>query len=297
VWFEGVVRELLFFLRGRTNIRHLVKNNVSIWTPNAYKQYCKEYRGSTLSQEEFEEKLVETNLLGAPTQFAEQWGDIAPYGRQWRAYRGPENLQTDQVANLIEGLADNPNSRRHVVQAWHPHEHQEEGMMSPGHLAPCHHGFQCFTRKLTADERHEWAIRKEYPLPNGPEIESHEESLHQQLDALDVPCYALSLKWEQRSVDSFLGMPYNLASYALLTHMLAEQVNMIPGELVFQGGDCHIYENHLDQVETLLGRTGRELPTLSLPDEVPEDPADYDAEDISVEGYDPHPAIPAPVAT
>ena len=244
VWMRGVTEELLWFLRGETNIQSLVQAGVSIWTDWPLKRYRDE-TGTEISQEDFEQRIAEDDA------FAEQWGDLGPvYGKQWRDFEGPER-RVDQIARLVEGLRERPHSRRHVVSAWHPAQVDDTA------LPPCHYAFQCFVEGTPGDGR-------------------------------------LSLLWQQRSVDSFLGLPFNIASYALLTHMLAQQAGLTPHELIFHGGDCHIYQNHTAQVEEQLSRTPHDRPTLQLRER--DSIFDYTAGDVAVENYEHHPALKAPIA-
>ncbi|MES3628793.1 MAG: thymidylate synthase [Longimonas sp.] len=241
VWMRGVIVELLWFLRGETNIRPLVEQGVSIWTDWPLQRY-QEATGDSLSQEAFEERIC------TDAAFAHEWGELGPvYGRQWRSFDG-----VDQIARLVEALRANPYSRRHLVSAWHPADVDEMA------LPPCHYAFQCHVE----------------PVSDGPD--------------------RLSLMWQQRSVDSFLGLPFNIASYALLTHLLAQQTGYEPGTLHFSGGNCHIYQNHLDQVRTQLKRTPYPLPHITIQ---PADSIfDYRVEDITLHDYQHHPALPAPIA-
>jgi len=244
VWMRGVTEELLWFLRGDTNIQSLVRAGVSIWTDWPLQRY-RSATGDDVSQEDFEDRIREDDA------FAEEWGDLGPvYGKQWRDFEGPTG-RVDQIARLVEGLRERPHSRRHVVSAWHPAE--IENMALP----PCHYAFQCFVEGEPGDGR-------------------------------------LSLMWQQRSVDSFLGLPFNIASYALLTHMLAQQANLTPHEVIFHGGDCHIYTNHIDQVEEQLSRPPYDRPTLHLQER--DSIFDYTSGDVSLEGYEHHPALTAPIA-
>ena len=244
VWMRGVTEELLWFLRGDTNIQSLVQAGVSIWTDWPLRRY-REETGDDLSQEAFEHRIAEDDA------FAQQWGDLGPvYGRQWRDFAGPTR-RVDQIERLIEGLRTRPHSRRHVVSAWHPAQLEEAA------LPPCHYAYQCFVEGTPGDGR-------------------------------------LSLMWQQRSVDSFLGLPFNIASYALLTHMLAQQADLTPHELIFSGGDCDIYQNHVEQVEEQLTREPYERPTLHLRERDAID--DYTVDDVTVEHYEHHPALEAPIA-
>jgi thymidylate synthase len=240
VWMRGVTEELLWFLRGETNIQSLVQAGVSIWTDWPLQRYRDE-TGEDISREAFE------NRIAADDDFADEWGDLGPvYGKQWRDFEGP-GRRVDQISRLVDNLRERPHSRRHVVSAWHPA--QTEDMALP----PCHYAFQCF-----------------------------------------VDDGRLSLMWQQRSVDSFLGLPFNVASYALLTHMLAQQADLTPHELIFHGGDCHIYQNHVDQVNEQLTRTPHDRPTLRLRER--DSIFDYTADDVAIEDYEHHPALTAPIA-
>ena len=244
VWMKGVAVELLWFLSGETNIRPLLEQGVSIWTDWPLKRYRKT-TGKDISQEEFE-----TLVLNQDT-FANAWGDLGPiYGKQWRDFAGPRE-RVDQMRRLVDGIRSNPQSRRHLVSAWHPADLDRMA------LPPCHYAFQCFVEGEPGDG-------------------------------------TLSLMWQQRSVDSFLGLPFNIASYALLTHMLAQQTELEPGELIFHGGDCHIYDNHREVVDEQLSRDPYPLPTLQLRPR--ESLFDYRLEDIEVQDYQHHPSLSAPIA-
>ncbi|WP_332671571.1 thymidylate synthase [Aromatoleum sp.] len=211
---RSIIHELLWFLRGDTNIRYLNENGVSIWD-----------------------------------EWADEEGDLGPvYGKQWRRWETADGRTIDQIAQLIDGLKRNPDSRRHLVSAWNPGE--VEGMALP----PCHALFQFYV----ADGR-------------------------------------LSCQLYQRSADIFLGVPFNIASYALLTMMVAQVCELAPGDFVWTGGDCHLYLNHLEQAKLQLGRAPRPLPSMRLNPEV-RDIFAFRFEDFALESYDPHPHIKADVA-
>lgn len=306
VWMRGVVEELLWFLRGETNIRPLVEKGVSIWTDWPLERY-RAVSGQNISKEEFEERIVKEE------NFAKQWGDLGPvYGKQWRRFGEPDaqnvmgrdeeisfvaDKQVDQIKKLINNIQSNPESRRHVVSAWNPQEIEDAA------LPPCHYAFQVFVRDLTAEERQACFFdqMKFMSLEATPyDINPNEEELkqtHKFLDEQDVPRKGISLMWQQRSVDSFLGLPFNIASYALLAHLIGQQTGMLPCELVFNGGDCHIYDNHQKQVKELLGRSGYPfLSNISLPDDPPSSIAEYTWEDIEIKDYKHRGQIDAPIA-
>ena len=305
VWFEGIARELLWFLRGQTNIWHLLKHNVGIWTDDAYRRYRQEAEDphDKKTFEAFVRPITDRSEL-EDSPFAKRWGDLGDiYGKMWREYPAAGDEEPfDQIANLVAQLRENPDSRRLRVSAWHPRKHMKGAPAESGAvLPPCHVSFQVFTRELSLEERINlfWDRENHPPVAATSALVQTEKAQHQSLDQDGIPRRALSLKWNQRSVDSFLGLPFNIASYALLTHLICDQVNMLPEELIFQGGDCHIYEPHKDAVRELLSNEpAPNLPTLKLDtDETPEDLADYQYEDFRVEGYDHAGRVSAPLVT
>ena len=266
MYWKGIVTELLWFLRGDTNIKFLVDNDCHIWDGDAYKRYYNsfpdtektfEYEGSTIetrrmTKEEFIEQIK------TDEEFAKHWGDLGPvYGKQWRSWGTGENITVghnglhtllgekviDQIANLINDLKTNPDSRRLMVNAWNPAEIQESV------LPPCHYGFQVYTRELSPKERIELAggkIQEKYPA-------LIEKSLRI-CDEREIPTRAISLMYNARSQDVPLGTPFNIASYALLLEIIGKMVNMVPDELIANMGDCHIYLNQIDGVKEQIGR-------------------------------------------
>ena len=211
---KSIIHELLWFLRGDTNVRYLQANGVSIWD-----------------------------------EWADEEGELGPvYGKQWRSWAAPDGSSIDQIANLIDGIKRNPDSRRHVVTAWNPADVDHMA------LPPCH----CLFQFYVADGR-------------------------------------LSCQLYQRSADVFLGVPFNIASYALLTMMVAQVCGLEPGDFVWTGGDCHLYLNHLEQAREQLTREPRGLPKMRINPEV-KDIFGFRFEDFTLEGYNPHPHIKAEVA-
>jgi thymidylate synthase len=211
---KSIIHELLWLLSGDTNIRYLKENGVRIWD-----------------------------------EWADANGELGPvYGAQWRRWQSPDGRRIDQIAELLDGLKNNPDSRRHMVSAWNPSD------VPQMKLPPCHALFQFY-------------------IANGK----------------------LSCQLYQRSADIFLGVPFNIASYALLTMMIAQVLDLQLGDFVWSGGDCHLYSNHLEQARLQLTRTPRALPTMRLNPQV-KDLFAFRFEDFTLEGYDPHPHIAAAVA-
>jgi thymidylate synthase len=211
---KSIIYELLWFLKGETNIQYLTDNNVSIWN-----------------------------------EWADSNGDLGPvYGKQWRSWEGANGIVIDQIKEAVHTLKTNPDSRRIIVSAWNVAELPKMALM------PCHAFFQFY-------------------VANGK----------------------LSCQLYQRSADVFLGVPFNIASYALLTMMMAQVCDLGLGDFVWTGGDTHLYSNHMEQVELQLSRTPRALPTMKINPNV-KDILDFQYEDFTLEGYVPYPGIKAPVA-
>ncbi|TWT28387.1 thymidylate synthase [Planomicrobium sp. CPCC 101110] len=262
--FRLIVSELLWFIKGDTNVQTLIAENNHIWDEWAFAQWAEseEYEGPDMSdfgrraqkdpefaavyKEQmtiFQEKILSDDL------FAEKYGDLGPvYGKQWRSWATTTGDTIDQLRNVIEAIKTNPDSRRHLVTAWNPE------FVDDMALPPCHTMFQFYV----ADGK-------------------------------------LSCQLYQRSADVFLGVPFNIASYALLTHLVARECGLEVGDFVHTTGDTHLYTNHLEQVKEQLTREPKKLPTLKINEEI-ESIFDLTLSDISIEGYDPHPRISAPVA-
>jgi thymidylate synthase len=270
--FKSIVTELIWFLRGETNIKFLVDNNCNIWNGDAYKKYLgslnlkptipqpwQDYEPRydiPLSIKEFAEKIKTDD------QFAAKYGELGPiYGKQWRNWEGKDTWYgIDQIERLINDLKNNPDSRRLMVNAWNP---AEINLMT---LPPCHYGFQCYTRNATINER--VFIASKEPnfdiLDFGVGDDISDEFIHQVCDEYNVPRKMLSLSWNQRSVDTFLGLPYNIASYGLLLLILAQEVGVYPFEMIGQLGDTHLYSNHIEQAIQQMERSPFDLPTVKI---------------------------------
>lgn len=249
VFMRGIIHELLWIIRGSSNIKYLVDNNVNIWNDWPYRNFCIEYgkisKDKPLSQEEFIEKIKND------ISFAKKWGELGPvYGVQWRKWQGKDGELVDQLASVIDQIKKNPTSRRLIVSAWNAAEIDK--MVKSG-LPPCHTLFQFYVQ----DNK-------------------------------------LSCQLYQRSADLFLGVPFNIASYALLTHLIANVCGLQVGEFIHTFGDAHIYLNHIDQVKLQLSRKPFSNPTISINHRDSID--DFVFEDIVIHNYQSHPAIKGEVA-
>jgi thymidylate synthase len=221
--WKQIVTELLWFLRGDTNIKFLLDYDCHIWDGDAYKRY---ERANTWELQDTPPMNEFIKRIKEDETFRKTWGELGPiYGRQWRDWNG-----IDQIKNLIEQIKTNPDSRRLMVNAWNVSD------LDSMTLPPCHYGFQIYTRPTTRDEK----------IVNPGKYR------------------AISLMWNQRSVDTFLGLPFNIASYALLLEIIAKEVGMIPDELIGNLGDVHLYLNHIEQAKEQISRTPYQLPTIQI---------------------------------
>jgi thymidylate synthase len=288
--WKTMVTELLWFLRGDTNIKFLVDNNCHIWDGDAYKNYTKlftkDFHGPRYRQEQFID-LIKTN-----DAFARDFGELGPvYGKQWRRWgiewEDTESIEyIDQIQNLINDLKTNPDSRRLMVNAWNV------GELDQMVLPPCHYGFQVYTRELSLKERVDYGTKR-----NMWRLGQTINYLH--CDEKNIPTRAISLMWNQRSVDTFLGLPFNIASYGLLLTILAKEVNMVPDQLIGNLGDTHLYLNHIEQAKEQIGREPFELPTLNqFPTYEGSRPSieSYVVSDFTLKDYQSHPSIKAPLS-
>jgi thymidylate synthase len=310
--FKTMVTELLWFLRGDTNIKYLVDNGCHIWNGDAWARYEKNavvgdvvdshYEPATdkwhlYNKEEF------INKIKTDDRFAKKWGELGPiYGKQWRSWEkceltndddfgnneswGDWNIKhIDQIANLISELKTNPDSRRLMVNSWNVGE--IDAMVLP----PCHYGFQVYTRELDKLERDKLFLKLNPETKFPRFIESSKF-----YDEQNIPTRAISLMWNQRSVDTGLGLSFNIASYSLLLMMIAKQVNMVPDELIGNLGDVHLYLNHIEPIKEQLTREPYKLPTVKILDRVVNDISEYTLDDIILENYQSHPAIKMPLS-
>lgn len=291
VHLKSIIHELLWFLDGDTNVKYLQENGVKIWN-----------------------------------EWANGEGELGPvYGQQWREWmdtkmlylwderskdvlrkRGYHYIGTiaednpeesiviyskshDQISKVIQQLREDPDSRRIIVSAWNVSDLDDMA------LNPCHNYFQFYTTEMTVLERLNWFEENEPEKFASIPLNNDEKLLHETLDREGVPRRKLSCFFLMRSNDVFLGLPFNIASYALLTHIVAQQLNMVPDELVYSGVDVHLYSNHLEQAKLQLTREPYPLPKLVIKRK-PDSIFDYKYEDFELIGYQAHPHIAAPVA-
>jgi thymidylate synthase len=288
--WNSIVTELLWFLRGETNIKFLLDYDCNIWNGDAYKRY---ERANTWELQDTPPMNEFIKRIKEDETFRKTWGELGPiYGKQWRSWGklteptitynlgNIEKLMdgVDQIQNLINELKTNPDSRRLMVNAWNV------GELDQMVLPPCHYGFQVYTRPTTREEKivHPGKYR------------------------------AISLMWNQRSVDTFLGLPFNIASYGLLLEIIAKEVNMIPDELIGNLGDVHLYSNHIEQAKEQIGRTPYELPSVKITERnwymhekvkehlgektLDEKIKSYRPDCFELIGYESHPKIKAPLS-
>lgn len=312
VFTKAVIHELIWFLRGDTNIKYLVDNGVNIWNGDAYKYYINNWKpredkvnvdNEHLNQELVNErplsKDIFIHLIKTDKDFAKKWGELGPvYGKQWRRFAGTEKVPVswdhgtpsyfkevnkgDQIKDLVYNLKNNPDSRRLIVNAWNVSE--LEKMVLP----PCHLMFQCYTSKLSLEQRQKWYVEK-----LGKSKYYVDKLGHEFLTEMGVPERKLDLKWFQRSCDFPLGIPMNIASYAILLHLLAKEANMVPNRLIFNGGDCHIYKNQIGGVKEQLKQETYKLPKLVLKND---SIFDLKFEDIEIVDYESAPTIKFPLS-
>ena len=275
---KTMMTELKWFLKGDTNIKFLLDNDCHIWTGDAYKRYVEEHKkewSDKMTTEQLEKSYPDVkefeNLIKTVPEFAHIWGELGPiYGKQWKKWGSKQETNNilgitkqtkpgiDQISNLINELKTNPDSRRLMVNAWNV------GEMNDMVLPPCHYGFQLYTRNSTREEK----------IVNSGKYK------------------VVSLMWNQRSVDTFLGLPFNIASYATLLQLIADECDMIAGDLIANLGDVHLYKNHIEQAKEQISRDWFELPTLELTNvDLLKGEFDYEIKD-----YKSHPSIKAPLS-
>jgi thymidylate synthase len=316
--WKTMVVELLWFLRGETNIKFLLDYDCHIWDGDAYKNYSNNVQPwePHLDLNQFIERIKNNE------EFRSKWGDLGPiYGNQWRDWGGKLDVTLstekdengffkydtthipgiDQISNLVKELKINPDSRRLMVNAWNV------GQLDQMVLPPCHYGFQVYTRELSEIERGNLYSKKMEGYVDTDDVKTTEH-----YDGMNIPKRAISLMWNQRSVDTFLGLPFNIASYGLLLEIIAKEVNMVPDQLIGNLGDVHLYKNHIEQAKEQISRTTYELPTVKITERnwymheavkehlgektLDEKLKSYRPDCFELIGYESHPKIKAPLS-
>lgn len=311
--FKTIVTELLWFLRGDTNIKYLVDNSCNIWNGDAFGNYWESnkllsnpkwlkpvtYSNGNVGTEMYNmEEFI--NKIKTDDAFAAEWGELGPiYGKQWRNWDAHNKYDidptpVDQITNLINELKTNPDSRRLMVNAWNV------GELDQMVLPPCHYGFQVYTRELSLEERHKLALpiwKEKYgPLADMMVPTNVDNTPY------NIPTRAISLMFNMRSNDVPLGLPFNIASYGLLLEIISKMVNMIPDELIANLGDAHIYLNQIDGVKEQINREPFELPELVMSNQINFNESVDEflnsclITDFIVENYQSHPTIKMPLS-
>jgi thymidylate synthase len=311
MYFKGIVTELLWFLRGDTNIKYLVDNDCHIWDGDAYKSYCKNCDLQDIESRDYEDGQLNLlnkdefiNKIKTDDEFAKKWGDLGPvYGKQWRSWGTGETVTVghngqhtllgekvvDQIQNLINDLKTKPDSRRLMVTAWNPAD------LESSVLPPCHYGFQVYTRELSDEEKWEQYSKSGLNIEiNGIPLEL--KHVGTKFYPNSLPQRAISLMFNMRSNDVPLGLPFNLASYGLLLQIIAKEVNMVPDELIASLGDAHIYVNQIDGVKEQLTREPYKLPTLVMVTNPELKFDEYVYDNFKLVNYQSHPSIKIPLS-
>jgi thymidylate synthase len=290
MFIRGVFEELFWFLRGSTDLTDLHSRGVKIWDEDGYK-YCKAKDGGILSPMTFEDFKKHMD-----EGYHKEMGYI--YSHQWRRFGAwePWDSGVDQITNLIDGILNDPDGRYKIVTAWNPEQ------INDCTLPPCHILFQMNCRKMGMFERFKH-LREVIDTELGQLWDStwrntgkDEKVIMEEMDHFGVPKYKLDCTWFQRSCDSFLGVPFNIASYALLTHIIANITNCSPGDLIFNGGDVHLYEDHIPLAELQLKREPFSLPKLIITRKLTRFD-DLKMDDFRLEGYQSHPEIKGKLST
>jgi thymidylate synthase len=298
MYWKGIVHELLWFLRGETNIKYLVDNNVNIWNGDAYRWYLKyhdDYKvmGEPYTMDEFINEIKTNNKASTTKCFSclnssidYRLGDLGKvYGYQWRNQNG-----VDQIKEVLDGLKSNPYSRYHIIDGWNKADFKDMA------LPPCHLLYQFIVRPLSQKERldYHFVVEKGEFFLTGDDKE-----IDLYMDACDIPKFYLDLNMYQRSCDTLLGVPFNIASMSLLLKLFAEVNNMLPGIATWIGGDTHLYVNHIELAKEQISRVPYSLPELLIKKELRNlnDILALTIEDFELLGYQSHPAIKAELFT
>jgi len=295
MYTKGIIHELLWFLKGDTNIKYLIDNDVNIWNEDGYKWYCKQIVKRGINPLPMDAWIQYIKTYNENPSIHGELGKI--YSYQWRQFNAKTSIgdidsmytshAIDQIQNMIDGIKSNPESRYHIVTAWNPSEVYDAA------LPPCHVLFQFNCREITLTDR----IAMLNPMIETKTITSSLDATWETLCKLNhIPTHRLDCQLYQRSADTPLGVPFNIASYALLTIIIAKLTNTVPGEFIWTGGDVHIYENQIDTVKVQLTRTPMKLPTINIKGTW-NNIDDIKYEDFELVGYESHPKLVYPLST
>jgi thymidylate synthase len=282
MYLKGIIHELLWFLRGDTNIKYLVDNNVNIWNDDAYRWYLTKFKFQDNIPLDKEDFLIAVKEQESNPISNYEYGDLGKvYGYQWRNQNG-----VDQIKDVIEGLKINPYSRYHIIDGWNKADFKDMA------LPPCHLLYQFIVRPLTLNER-------QNILHYSSDFTDIYNDTMESMDAVGVPKFYLDLNMYQRSCDTFLGVPFNLASMSLLLTIFAKASNMLPGVSTWIGGDTHVYVDHLPMINEQLSREPYTLPKINIKKEINslDDILGLVIDDFEILDYISHPMIKAELFT
>jgi len=286
VFWKGIIHELLWFLRGETNIKYLVDNGVNIWNGDAYRWYLKTMKDINQdphfkTQEDFIDAIKNAvdGYVGEDGHY--KLGDLGKvYGYQWRNQNG-----VDQVQEVIDGLKTNPYSRYHIIDAWNKSDFRDMA------LPPCHLLYHFIVKPMTAAQRFSTlTVAQGNQIPYGTKYQqANEEEKHKYLDSVGAPKFYLNLNMYQRSCDTFLGVPFNIASMSLLLMIIAKVSNMVPGKARWIGGDVHLYMDHIPVVKDQIARNPKTLPKMVIKKDIItlSDITALTIDDFELQNYDP----------
>jgi len=331
MYWKGIVTELLWFLRGDTNIKYLVDNDCHIWDGDAYKSYCKNCDLQDIESRDYEDGQLNLlnkdefiNKIKTDDEFDKKWGDLGPvYGKQWRSWGRKnvvnydlENVKSSDKVKVMDLIRDGSDYSKYDVKVTYQNNSIDQitnlindlktnpdsrrlmvsawnvGELDKMTLPPCHYGFQVYTRELSLEERNQWF--QIHRNGNNPTMKSDWKDF--ELDQQNIPKRAISLMYNARSQDLPLGTPFNLASYGLLLEIIAKEVNMVPDELITNMGDCHIYLNQIDGVKEQLTRKPYELPKLVMVTNPELKFDEYVYDNFKLVNYQSHPTIKIPLS-
>ncbi len=290
MYTKGIIGELLWFLTGSTDIRDLWKRDIKVWDGNWYDYYLKAAEKAGIKDpytiEELKERqddpVLQQGIFEMGPIYGKQWvnWELPNYSREHVEYGEPNTHHINQISQVMDKLINSPDDRRMMVSAWNIAD------ITKMCLPPCHWAFELYTEELTMQERYQWCKDNNVELEM---LEAGLENVYDDMRANGVPTRRLSLKWHQRSVDTFLGLPFNIASYAFLLHMFADQANMVPGKLIGDLTNVHIYENHIDLVKEQLTRAPFKYKAPKLILEKAENIFSYTLDNFKIEGYESYP--------